>query len=167
MAVTRVLHRFACAIVPGLTATAMLAAAQPMPQVKLKPATASLDEEFTVITSVRELADGRILITDPREARVVVADLASGLVTQVGRNGKGPGEYSMAAPIRPMAGDSSILFDMMSRRWLLLDGARIVVTVPPDAPVVLAMKGYALAADGRGSVAGRRRRRSELEAQDL
>lgn len=150
MAVTRSFTYAALAAL--ITAAHATVLAQSVRQIRLRPADAKLEEEFTVITSVRELSDGRVLITDPREARVVVADLASGLVTQVGRTGKGPGEYSMAAPIRPMAGDSSILFDLMTRRWLLLDGARIAVTLPPDAPIVLAMKGYALAADSRGFV---------------
>jgi hypothetical protein len=126
--------------------------AQTVPVLKLKPADVRLEEEFTAVGSVRELRDGRILVSDPREARVVVIDPRTGAVAPVGRTGKGPNEYSMAAPIRPIGGDSSIMFDPLTRRWLLLDGAKIVVTMPPDAPIVTAMKGYALGADSRGSV---------------
>jgi hypothetical protein len=127
-------------------------AAQAPRQVKLKPADAKPEEEFTIIGSVRELADGRVIVNDPREARVIVLDMKSGTATALGRVGKGPEEYSMAAPVRAMAGDSSIMFDMMSRRWLLFDGAKIVKTLPPDEKIVAAMKGYAMAADARGNV---------------
>jgi hypothetical protein len=139
-----------------LFGTALLApfsiSAQAAPKMVLKAASAKLEEEFTLIGSVRELRDGRVLISDARENRVVVADFKSGAVTQVGRSGKGPNEYAMAAPVRPIAGDSSLLFDVSTRRWLLLDGPVIVSTIPADAPIVVAMKGVGLGADARGNV---------------
>src|SRR3990172_7288848 len=128
------------------------AQAQAAQALKLKPADAKLDEEFTLIGSVRELSDGRVLITDPRENRVVVADLKAGTVTPVGRTGSGPNEYGMAGPLHALAADSSILFDLSSRRWLLFSGASIVQTLPPDTPIILAMKGSARGADAKGNV---------------
>lgn len=42
--------------------------------IPLSTPNANLSEGFTAITSVRELQDGRVLLTDPRERRIVVAD---------------------------------------------------------------------------------------------
>jgi hypothetical protein len=139
------------ALILASAAPAILAAQAPR-QIKLKPADAKPQEEFTMVGSVRELSDGRVLLNDAREGRVIALDMKTGTVTPVGRQGKGPGEYNMAAPVRQMAGDSSVIFDILARRWLFLDGAKIVVTLPPDTPIVTAMKGYAMAADVRGNV---------------
>lgn len=125
--------------------------AQKFPVVGLGKPEASLDEEFTFISSVRELGDGRVIITDPRDRGIVVADLKTGRTDPLSRKGQGPGEYSMAFPVRPIGGDSSIMLDMM-RHWLLFDGAKSVATMPPDAPVVLATKGFAIGADSLGYV---------------
>lgn len=133
-------------------ATPAVAAAQAPRQLKLKPADATASEEFTLLGSARELADGRVLVNDAREGRVVVLDLKAGTAAQVGRKGAGPGEYGMAAPLRPMGGDSSLMLDILARRWLIFDGAKIVTTIPPDAPIILATKGGAAGADGRGNV---------------
>ena len=121
-------------------------------QIKLPAANASLGEEFTAIGSVRELSDGRVLITDPRENRVVVADLKTGAIATVGRQGKGPNEFGNAFPLLPLGGDSSLMNDILARRWLLFSGATIVATVPPDHPLIVAMKGWARGADARGYV---------------
>ena len=129
-----------------------LAFAQAPRQIRLRPATAELKEEFTVIGSVRELPDGRVLINDPREGRVVLADLKTGIVEQVGRKGQGPNEYSMAGPIFPISADSSLLADGLSRRWLLFSGPTIVATLPPLTPIVTATKGFIRGTDQRGSV---------------
>jgi len=104
--------------------------------VSLKPASASLAHEFTRIVGVRELRDGRVLVSDEKENSIVVADLRSGLVTPVGRTGRGPGEYTQAAPLWIAGGDSTVMYDMSSRRYLLLDGARVVQTLTPaDAAI--------------------------------
>ena len=126
--------------------------AQPPRQLRLPPANAQLAEEFTLIGSVRELPDGRVLLNDPRDGRVVVADLKSGVVQQVGRKGQGPNEYSNAGPLHALAGDSTLLFDGQTRRWLLFAGSSIVVTLPPDAPAVKATKAFVRGADRTGNV---------------
>lgn len=103
---------------------------------RLAPATAQLTEDFTSITSLRELRDGRVLLTDPRGDRFVVADFRSDRLDTIGRVGRGPGEFAFPAPIFALAGDSTVMPVPTTRRWLLLVGARIVATLPPDAPVV-------------------------------
>ena len=123
---------------------------------KLPGANGRLAEEFTVIGSVRELSDGRVLINDPRDNRLVVADFKTGAVTQIGRPGRGPAEYERALPVYGTAGDSSLMIDGMGGRWLILDGAKIVGSVPPDAPFVrrVGSGGLIYGADRYGNVLG-------------
>lgn len=78
---------------------------------RLAPADASLPTDVIFIGSIRELSDGRVLISDPRERRVVVADMATGSVAQVGRAGRGPREYTSASRLRRVAGESTLLVD--------------------------------------------------------
>lgn len=138
----------------------------------LPPATGSLDEGFTYITSVRELEDGRIILTDPRDQRMLVADLATDSIAPVARRGAGPGEWINAVALHPLGGDSSLQMDPISRRWLYLDGTKIVGMVPTDADVLDLTDGVARGADqfgyiytARGSVpesGGDNRRRDSL-----
>jgi hypothetical protein len=109
-----------------------------------------------VVTSVRELRDGRVLVTDGRDGKLFVGDFRTRAVQQVGRNGSGPGEYGMVGALRPLAGDSTILVDVMARRWLLLDGATIVGQHSPDHPAVLASGGFFPHSDTLGRVLTRR-----------
>lgn len=128
--------------------------AQPAPRrIELPKASATHDEEFTAITSVRELRDGRVFATDGREQRLVVLDFAKGTATPIGRRGGGPNEYGMVTWVFPIGGDSSLMVDMIQRRWLLFDVDRIVETVPPDAPGVKATAAHWVqGADSRGNV---------------
>lgn len=82
---------------------------------------------------------------------MVVADLRTGRVEQIGRRGQGPNEYPRALPIWTVGGDSSVMLDS-PQRWLMLDGARIVATLAPDAPAVSAVRGIARGTDERGHV---------------
>lgn len=131
-----------------------------IPRVTLKPATGSHPEEFTSIGSVRELSDGRVLVIDQRERRVVVLDFRDGSARDIGRQGKGPNEFTIPAPLHAIAGDSSMMWDGLSRRWLLLDGDRFVVTVPPDDPAVALTQSAFTGADARGRVLARAVRES-------
>jgi hypothetical protein len=124
---------------------------QQAPRLTLGPATASLSEEFSSLTWVREIKDGRLIVTDSRDGRVVVADPRTGKVEQISRRGQGPREYPSARPVWRINGDSSVMVDS-PRRWLLFDGARIVATLAPDAPGVAAAKGIPRGVDEVGHV---------------
>jgi hypothetical protein len=129
----------------------MLLGAQQVPRLTLAPANASLDEELSNLTWVRELKDGRLIVTDGRDGRIVLADLKSGKVEQISRKGQGPGEYPRALPVWSIGGDSSVMVDAQ-QRWLLFDGPRVVATLPPDAPAVAAGRGLPRGADAVGHV---------------
>lgn len=114
----------------------------PTPRViRLKSADAQLGEEFTSVDYLRELSDGRILVADTREKRLVVADFAKGTVETLSRTGSGPGEIRSIGGLFGLAGDSTLLVDDANHRWLLLSGTRIVATLPPDAPATVAAHG--------------------------
>jgi len=97
---------------------------------------ATLPAEFTLVSAVRELSDGRVLIVDWSEKKLVVADLAKGNVAQLGRNGSGPGEYLQPSTLLTLDGDSTLLPDSRNGRWLLLHGATIATTIGPESPAL-------------------------------
>jgi hypothetical protein len=128
-------------------------AAQARQATRLAPPDITLDEEFTAIASVRELADGRLLVTDEREGRVVVLNLRTGGAVQIGRKGKGPSEYTQVGRLWPLAADSSILKEPFLPRWLILSAARVVTTVGPGDPSARVVGfNHLRGADGQGNV---------------
>lgn len=131
----------------------VLAQVPSSPRVVLGAARGTSPEEFTVVTSIRELGDGRLLVSDRRDNRVVAVDFESNTVTPVGRSGQGPGEYRVASLFTPLGLDSSILADPNNGRWLILDGTRPVAAVPPwDTLIALAR--FPAGADDHGHVLG-------------
>ncbi|HLA89561.1 MAG TPA: hypothetical protein VJL28_03895 [Gemmatimonadaceae bacterium] len=139
-----------------LVAVALLApasaAAQKVPVAQLKLADGKLAEEFTLIASVRELSDGRILVSDEKEKRLVIADLRSGAVAAIGRVGSGPGEYRGTARLWALSADSTMMADQFGRRWLLLNGAEVALTLPSETPAIRATFGMVSGVDRNGHV---------------
>lgn len=136
----------------GLAVSPSLSLAQAPKRVALPPHDARLEVAFTAITSVRELSDGRILVTNPQDLQLVVADFRAGNSKPISRRGQGPGEYGMAAPLHRIGGDSSLMADFMGRRILLLDGDKVVATIPADHPIIRATQGFVRYADRFGHV---------------
>jgi hypothetical protein len=124
-------------------------------RIPLRPADASLSEDFSRLISVRELPDGRLLLSDNRENRIVIADFRANAVTSVGRVGSGPSEFRRAGPLIELEGDSTLLADPGNGRWLILSGTRIVATLPGDDRVV-AMAPVPAGADRAGHVLAQR-----------
>jgi hypothetical protein len=77
------LYRITAALLIG----ALSSANAQTPVVRLGPPSATLTEDFSEIVAVRELSDGRLLIGDRREERIVVADFRAGSVTPTSRQG--------------------------------------------------------------------------------
>lgn len=88
-----------------------------------------LTESFSRVSSIRELPDGRVLILDARERRIVLADLERDEVHQVGRSGDGPGEYRQPMQLLAYRRDSTLVIDQASRRWFLIADGRIARTL--------------------------------------
>ncbi len=110
--------------------------------IRLDRPDALLDEPFSFVRGVRELSDGRLLVADWIENRVVIADFATQDVRQVMREGPGPQEVRLPTAIHRLRGDSSLLVDEGNNRLHVLgpDG-RSVRSLVTDVP-------------GRGGVRG-------------
>src|SRR5687767_5313863 len=104
--------------------------------VTLAPATARVAPTIKGITAIREIADGRLLLADPQGAGLIALRLETGAIERVGRVGRGPGEYSFAAPIYAIGGDSTLMVDIRAQRWLLIHGARMAATLSAAKPAV-------------------------------
>lgn len=121
----------------------------------LRPASSKLDEEFSRIVGVRELSDGRLLVADGRDQRLVIADFRRNRVAAIGRAGKGPGEYTQVTALHALGPDSTFMVDYSNGRWVVLAGTNAITTKPADHPGVRAVGRVALAStDGRGHAVG-------------
>ena len=58
-------------------------------QIALTRPTLEIDADFTQIKGIRELSDGRFLLTDRVEQRLVLGDPRTGRLTGIGRVGSG------------------------------------------------------------------------------
>jgi hypothetical protein len=137
-------------IVLAIAVSPSFSTAQAPKRVVLPRHDARFEQPFGSVLGLRELSDGRIIVVDRVDLGLVVADFKSQTTKPISRKGAGPGEYGMVARIWPIGGDSTLMPDLMQRRWLVLDGDRVVTTVPPDNPTVKAMQGLFLGADAAG-----------------
>lgn len=135
----------------AITALPALAQSEP-PTVSLPAAKATLDVEFTRVAGLRELSDGRVLVTDAAERRLLVVDWATGSARQIGREGQGPGEYASLGALLALGGDSTLLVDRQAGRWLVLHRDSVVETVAADAPAIRGGARFPIGADARGFV---------------
>ena len=76
--------------------------------------------DFTQIRGVRELPDGRVLITDRLDRGLGVADFTKNSWTPIGRTGSGPAEYRLPTSLSPMPGDSTLLSDEGNQRQAVI-----------------------------------------------
>ena len=88
--------------------------------VKLPKHDAELSEPFTLLGSVRELKDGRVMASDARDKTLQLIDLKSGGTSKIGREGQGPGEYSYAGRLLAFPGDTTAMYDLFNTRYLLI-----------------------------------------------
>lgn len=135
------LVREVCFVRPLVLASALvlldlssLSAQLPAVRAFVKPE-AQFEQPFDAITAVRELSSGRVLVTDLGPKTVLLADFRSGEQVTVGRNGQGPGEYQFPGELLPYKGDTTLLTDRVSRRFLPIapDGKVGASVLFPDA----------------------------------
>ena len=125
------MRRTSAALATLLIALAAQARAQSVPAVSLGNPTATFEEPFDQVTSVRELSDGRVLVADLLARAVSLTDLERGTASAVGREGQGPKEFNFPMGLVALPGDSTLLIDPGQRRFLIIgpDGAPIT-TIP-------------------------------------
>ena len=83
---------------------------------------AEFEEPFSSVGvgAIRELRDGRVIVADPRDKIVSVIDFRSGSATSVGREGSGPQEFAMPLRLYAAPGDTTLLFDPLNSRYLVI-----------------------------------------------
>jgi hypothetical protein len=91
-------------------------------------------------------------VAEAGETRLVVGDFSRNLVVQIGRQGKGPGEYSQVSALTSIGTDSTLMPDWRNGRWLVLVKDQILHTLPPDHPANKASWGLLRGSDSRGHV---------------
>jgi hypothetical protein len=104
-------------VVPG---AARPAAAQ---ELKLTKPTAKLSHQFSVISGLRELSDGRVVVADGIDNVVIRADLVTQRMDTIGRAGSGPGEYKAPDALHPLPDDGLLLLDLGNARISMFDGS--------------------------------------------
>jgi hypothetical protein len=91
-----------------------------VPERQLPEADAVFPEAFSMISGLRELSDGRVMIADPLGQALLVVDLAAGVADTIGRVGGGPGEYKQPDGVFPLPGDSTLLVDLGNGRLTVI-----------------------------------------------
>jgi hypothetical protein len=106
---------------------APLIAQTPVP---LGRAEATLEEPFTLVSSVRELPGGKVIVVDARDKTIQLFDMRSGTATQIGREGSGPGEYQFPRTALAMPNNETFVSDPMQSRFLRIDATgKVLETV--------------------------------------
>ena len=140
--------------------------AQPTLRTLARPE-ATFPESFTLVSGLRELADGRVVMSDSRDRVLQVLDFRTGAMTAVGRSGSGPGEWGVPSRLYAMPGDSTLMSDFQNGRYLVIlpDGKpgptfRIPETSPAAFGTLIGVgpRGRMIAerarVDGEGPLAG-------------
>ncbi len=97
--------------------------------VTLPKPNSTVNDNFTNVIGVQEIAGGIVLVSDGRENRIVVADLASQVVQAAARSGNGPGEYMRVGTLHALKRDTTIMVDIIGRRWIVFKGDKAVGTL--------------------------------------
>ena len=86
-------------------------------RVELSEPDATFPEALSSIVGIRELADGRVFVSDRLGQALILVDLAAGAADTIGRTGGGPGEYNVPGDLFPWRGDSTLMIDMGNTRF--------------------------------------------------
>ena len=108
----------------SISAWAALSGAQSVRQLQLGTAVARAAEPLSLVTTVRELKNGRLMVADPIERKLLVFDATLRSPRQLGREGSGPGEYRQPDGVWAFRGDSTLVLDLGNARLSVvsLDG---------------------------------------------
>jgi hypothetical protein len=123
-----------------LALAATTVAAQAVPNRVLEKPDAEWAEPLSQISGVRELRDGRVIVSDAREKTIQLVDFRNG-AKKIGREGSGPGEYGLPGAMFAAPGDTTWVFDLLNSRYLVIDPAGTAVStftiansIPPSSP---------------------------------
>lgn len=82
---------------------------------------AEFPEAFGMLSTVRELPDGRVMVADPLGQMLAILDMDSGDMEVLGREGPGPDEYRQPDAVYALPGDSTLLVDLGNGRLTVMD----------------------------------------------
>jgi hypothetical protein len=91
-----------------------------VPTQRLAEPEAVFGEPFSSIAGLRELSDGRVIISDRLEAAIRLIDFSSGAARELGHVGEGPGEFKTPGDLLPLPGDSTLLVDFGNMRMSVI-----------------------------------------------
>ena len=135
----------ALALLTVATCAEAVAQAPAVREIRLTQPNQVVKEEFTRIAGVFELPDGRLLVSDRSDERVVMVDLGGSTSAPLGRSGSGPSEYRMPGRLIRWPGDSVLLVDEGNARLgIISPNLRIVrsfVLNVPGVPATLVPRG--------------------------
>lgn len=110
-------------------------AAIPQQKIALTKPDAEYAEPFTSIRAVRELANGKVLVSDVQDKIVQLIDFTANSAVKIGREGQGPEEYMVPLGLFPMPDGSVVLQDIGNRRFLpILPDGKIGKAFSPPTP---------------------------------
>jgi hypothetical protein len=121
MSFSRPRARAALGLALVTAATTPLAAQRPTAVTALSTLQAEFSEPFSSLGGLRELSDGRVLVSDRLEKAVRLLDFPSGTFREVGRVGSGPGEYQLPGELLPLPADSTLLVDFGNMRLSVIE----------------------------------------------
>lgn len=116
------LHLFALSI--ALFASPTLLLAQEVPATSIGRVRAAFAEPFSRVGAVREEPDGRVLVLDAIENRLLRVDFRTASAVAIGRQGSGPGEYTLLMGLVALAADTTLAVDMRGGGQALVVVAR-------------------------------------------
>ena len=157
---TRMMTRWVvCGVVAGLVGGCAAGDAE-VPEgvqlVQLGQAEAGWGGAFSVVSTVRELPAGRVVVADPLSQVVVLLDMGTGVADTIGGLGGGPSEYRQPDAVWPLPGDRTLLVDLGNGRLTVLSpelefgDTRPYATVDPAAGTMLRM--HPQGVDGMGRI---------------
>lgn len=110
--------------------------------VRLERAEARLEDAFSFVRGMRELRDGKLLVADYIEQRIVLVDLAAQTTRDLLTEGAGPADVRLPMGLVPHRADSTLVIDYGNNRLLVLSpDARAVRTIVVEQPGRLFVRG--------------------------
>lgn len=140
-------------------ASATFASAQTIRPITLGTPTELHEVEFARATGIRELSDGRLLVADALEKQLHLVDFARRAALGLGREGSGPGEYKGLGQLIALPGDTTLVIDTFSGRWLMMVRDSFVSVISGDHPAMAGGRNP-LGADARGNLLGSKAKRN-------
>ena len=103
-------------LVPTLVALAASAVGAQVRQVSLGKAVVRSGAPLSLVTTVRELSGGQVMVADPIERKLMLFDAGLTSFKVMGREGSGPGEYRQPDAVWAFPGDSTLVTDLGNAR---------------------------------------------------